>query len=168
MSKFQCSQETQEKINAFAEAESQYKTAWEQFEQTHSAELEDLDKLREERNSKLDTARRAIREEAAEADITQTKSIKIEPFSVLKKWSSFYSPEKFVHRLRELNLFDSAKAAKIVVEKVDIAKFDTVQQFLNIEGKLKDFEDCEDGIELTPAVSGPKPVPAFGAEQKES
>ena len=168
MSKFQCSDEVKAKVTAFETADATYKTAWEQFEQAAQAQLDYLDKLREDRNAKLDDAKRGLRAEALEADITDIKSIKVGPLTAQKKWTSFYNPEKLVAGLRAKGLYDTAIAAKVVMEKIETAKFDEVKNFLKNEGIEKDFEDCEDGQEMTPAVSGPKPIPAFGAEQKES
>lgn len=167
MSMFQCSLEAQDKVSAFEQADAAFKAAWEQFEHQHAAELEYLDKLREDRNSKLDEARRILRAEAQEADITRVRFVKQGPFNVQKKWSDFYSPEKFIMRLRELGLYDTALSTKIIQETYNFAKFDVIKNFLKMEGKEKEFEDCEDGIELTPAVSGPKPISPFGAEVKD-
>jgi len=168
MSKFQFSQDTQDKVTLFEQSASAFKIAWEALEQKISSELQYLDGLREDRNARLDEAKRAIRTEAAEADITGAKFLRIGTFSVQKKWSSFYTPEKFVALLKDKGLYDNAITAKIVAEKTEIAKFDVAKQFLENEGVLTDFEECEDGQELTPAVSGPKPIPPLGVELKES
>jgi hypothetical protein len=168
MSKFQCSQETQDKVVIFEAADRVYKDAWEQFEKEMELRLITLDRLRENRNAKLDDAKRALRTEAVEADITQIKLIKAGPFSVQKKWSQFYLPERTVAILKAKGLYDAAISAKVVAEKIELAKYEEFKQFLDKAGVVKDFEECEDGQELTPAVSGPKPIPPFGAEQKDS
>lgn len=160
------SKETKDKVDSFDQADSAYKTAWEAFEEKYQAEFDELDKLREDRNAKLDAAKRALREEAAEKDISEVKFIKISAFSVQKKFSKFYS-EKTIGMLKEKGLWDSALTAKVVEEKIAFAEFDKMQDFFQREGVLKDFEECEDGKELTPAVTAPYPVPAFGAETKE-
>jgi hypothetical protein len=168
MSKFQFSKDVQDKVTLFEQSDSAFKAAWGTFEQKMAVELQYLDGLREDRNAKLDEARRAIRADATEADITENKSLRIGTFSVLKKWSSSYTPEKLVPLLKDKGLYDGALTAKIVAEKIEIAKFEVVKQFLDNEGVLKDFDECEDGYELTPAVSGPKPIPPLGAELKEA
>jgi hypothetical protein len=168
VAKFQFSKDTQDKVTLFEQSDSAFKAAWGALEQKISAELQYLDSLREDRNAKLDEAKRAIRTESVEADITENKSLRIGTFSVQKKWSNFYTPEKFVALLKDKGLYDGALSAKIVAEKIEIAKFDVAKQFLENEGVLTDFEECEDGQELTPAVSGPKPIPPLGAELKES
>lgn len=167
MSKFQCSDEAKAKVEAFELSDKAYRSAWDQFEQAAQQQLDYLDKLREDRNAKLDDAKRKLREEASEADITTVKSVKLGPFNAVKKWSNFYNPEKLVAGLKAKGLYDMAISAKVVAEKIETAKFDEVKNFLTAQGIVKDFEDCEDGNELTPAVSGPKPVPPFGAEQKD-
>ena len=168
MSTYQVSKETQDKNAIFEQAEAAFKASLEAFERTHELELIALDKLREDRNAKLDEVKRALRAEAVDADITEVKFIKIGKFSVQKKWTHYYSPEKFVALLKDKGLYDSALSAKIVAEKIEVAKFEQAEAFLKTEGVAKDFEECEDGQELTPAITGPKPVPAFGAEQKDA
>jgi predicted AlkP superfamily phosphohydrolase/phosphomutase len=160
------SAETKTKVDAFDTADSTYQTAWDAFEEKYQAELDELDKLREDRNAKLDVAKRALRDEASEMDISVVKFIKMGAFSVQKKFSKWYS-EKAIGFLKEKNLWDSALTAKVVEEKVTFAEFEKVQDFLTREGVLKEFEECEDGKELTPAVTAPYPVPAFGAQAKE-
>lgn len=166
MSKFQCSQEVQDKVTDFEMSDKAFKAAWDSFEQSVRAQLEYLDKLREVRNEKLDVAVRLLRAEAVEADITKVKLIKQGPFSVQKKWSEFYAPEKFVGILKDKGLYDQAVAAKVIEERIEVAKFPEAKSFLEAHGVLKEFEECEDGLELTPAVSGPKPIPPFAAEVK--
>ncbi len=168
MSQYQCSAETQAKIRAFVQADKEFKAEWEQFELRAQQHLEYLDKLREERNAKLDDAKRSLRAETQDLDITVHKSVKAGPFTVQKKWSSFYQPEKLVAGLKTKSLYDSALSSRIVREKIEIASFEEVQNFLKVEGVLADFEDCEDGIEQTPAIYGPKPILAFGVEAKEA
>lgn len=168
MPKFQCTPETEAKVDAFNNADQTYKTAWEQFEQQHEQHLAYLDKLREERNAKLDDAKRALRDEAARLNIALVKFVKAGPFNVQKKWSPFYMPEKTVAILKDKGLYDTALAAKVVAERIELAKFDEFKAFLDKHGIASDFEECEDGQELTPAVSGPKPVPPFGSEAKDS
>lgn len=167
MPKFQISSETQQKIDSFEQSDAAYKAAWDQFERAHFQELEALDRMREDRNNKLDDAVRTLRTESAEADITQVKLVKAGPFSVQKRFSQFYAPEKTVSMLKDKGLYDSALRNRVVAEKIELEKYDTVYAFLEREGVAKDFEECEDGQELTPAVSGPKPVPPFGSEIKE-
>jgi hypothetical protein len=167
MADFKISADAQAKVNGFELADRAFKTAWEKFEQEHFSDLQFLDKLREERNAKLDSARRALRSEAEEVDITQVKYLRTGMFSVAKKWHKFYIPEKLVARLEAKDLLDTAFKEKIVAQKIEVEKFETVQAFLERHRIKKDCEDCEDGQELTPAVSGPKPIPAFGTEAKD-
>lgn len=168
MGKFQVTPETEAKVEAFNTSDQAYKAAWEQFEQQHEQHLAYLDKLREERNAKLDEAKRALRDEAARLNISLVKFVKAGPFSVQKKWSAFYAPERTVALLKDKGLYDTALAAKVVAERIELAKFDELKAFFEKNGVSTDFEECEDGQEQTPAVSGPKPVPPFGAESKDA
>lgn len=168
MGAFRCSEEAILKNKLFEEADQAYKQAWEEFETQNQTYLDRLDKLREDRNVKLDEVRRILRAEAEALDITKNKSFKEGKFSVVKKWSSFYQPQKLVAGLKDRGLYDSALAAKIVAEQIVVAKFEEVQNFLEKHNILRDFEDCEDGEELTPAVTGPKPVQVFGSETKDA
>lgn len=164
--KHQCSQETKDKIAAFEEADKRFKTEWAAFEQEFSTRLAQLDQLREDRNVKLDEAKRALRVEADGIEELRTTFVE-GPFKVQKKWSDFYIPEKTVAMLSERGLYDAAVSSGAVAIRVELAKFDQMQRFLEDNGVIKDFECCEDGIEASTAISGPKPIPPFGAELKK-
>lgn len=166
MSQHKISESTQTRIDAFEQADKAFRAAWDDFEQKHQQELEYLDKLREERNVRLDEAKRVMRDEAAELDITKVKFLKAGPFSVQKKWSGFYLPEKFVAMLEGRHLYDQAVAEGAVREITEVP-FEKAKAFLESKGLRDDFAECEDGKELTPAVTGPKPIGGFGAESKE-
>lgn len=168
MSKFELSKEAQDKINAFLESDAAFKAVWNTFAEKYQTELDYLENLRESRNAKLDEARRALRAEGAEADITKVKSFRAGPFTVKKPWSDFYQPEKFASRLRDTGLYDKALSSKIIKESVEIEKPDVVKQFLTTIGALELFEDCEDGIELATRIEGPKPIAPFATEVKET
>ncbi len=167
MPKFKPSDETEQKVAEFQQADDRWRLAWNDFEARHQQELEKLEAIREERNSRLDAARHALRADAQEADIDDIKLIKIGPFSAQKKWSKFYIPEKLVAQLKSNGLYDTALSQKIVAERIEIAKYDQVTAFLQGLGLEKDYEGCEDGCELTPAISGPKPAAPLGGEMKE-
>jgi hypothetical protein len=166
VSRFECSSETFKKIDDFSKADEEFKTAWDTFEQKYSMELEYLDKLREERNVKLEVAKKALREEVGEADITKIKSAKAGPFVAQKKWQSYYAPEKLLARLRDKGLLEAALNQKIVVKRIDTGNFEVVKQFLQDYEIDKEFEDCEDGREMTIAIYGPKAIAPLGTEQK--
>lgn len=167
MAKFQCNATTQQKVTEFEEADEKWKAAWSAFETQHQAEIDRLEAVREERNSKLDAARHALRADAEGVDISEVKAFRAGLFSVQKKWSSFYIPEKLVANLKDHGLYDSALAHGIVAEKIEVAKYEQVRGFLTNEGLVKEFESCEDGCELTPAISGPKPAAPLGGEKKD-
>jgi len=161
------SQDTQDKIKAFEEADSAWKAAWEKFETTHQTELENLEKLREERNVRLESARKMLRTEVQELSYEDVKSVKEGRFRAQKNWSRFYSPEKFVAMIRDKGFYDEAVAHNIVIITTSVADFQEVKSFLEARNIDKDFEECEDGKEKTTAIFGPKPIPPLGAEFKE-
>lgn len=153
----------QDKVLAFEEADTRFKQAWEEFEQRHSEELKELEALREERNAKLDAAKRHLRAEA-EMITSMRTSFDVGPFSVTKKWSDFYIPDKLISMLKEKDLYEKALKSKIVSQKTEIAKFEEVRLFLEDCGVLKEFECCEDGQEAGSAIFGPKSIPTLGCE----
>lgn len=164
--KSQCSDETKEKIKAYQEADVQFRLEWETFEIENATRLAKLERLRDERNAKLDEAKRAIRQDAELIPDMRTTFTE-GPFKVQKKWSDYYIPEKLVHMLGERGLYDSALTSKIVAIRTEVASFPEVKKFLEDHGLLKDFECCEDGAESGTAISGPKPIPPLGAELKK-
>lgn len=169
MKQFRVSQHTEDKAAEFAKADLEFKVAWEKFEQDHATELENLDKLREKRNNLLDDAQRMVREESHEADIAEIKSVRVGAFVAQKRWQSFYIPKKLLALLEAKGMKELAISSKIISEKIEVEKYDVVRDFLEHcgwEGMVADFEECEDGIELAPAIFGPKPIPPFGAELK--
>ncbi len=165
-SKFQCSQETQDRIAAFEAADLAFKQAMEQFDREHEIQLAQIEKLRDDRNAKLDEARRILRQETEGIDEMRA-TFNVGPFKVQKKWSDYYIPEKTVAMLTERGLYDAAVSAKVVAVRVEVAKYDQMKKFLEDNGVMKDFECCEDGEEASTAISGPKQVPPLGAELKK-
>lgn len=159
-------EETKAKIAAFETADKQFKAAWETFEEAHTTELASLEKLREDRNAKLDEAKRSLRAEletVSEMRMTATQG----PFKLQKKFSDFYIADKLVAMLVDHGLYDTAIAQKIIAVKVETATFEEVKSFLNLHGVAKHFECCEDGKDAPNAISGPKPIPPLGAELKK-
>lgn len=165
MSTHKLSEETTKAIQDYEALDRQFKDAWSVFEQAHRTELEHLDQLREARNAALDQAQRALRSEAQDPSCT-VRSISAGPFQVVKKKTEFYDADMFIARLHERELYDAAITEKAVIERIEI-DYKEARNFLKGRSLLDDFEDCEDGAEMTPAVSGPKPVPGFGAETKK-
>lgn len=166
MTAFKCQESTKNKVALFEEADQKFKKAWEVFETEHATQLADLEKLREERNVRLDDAKRGLRAELE--TITEFRATFTEgPFKIQKKFSDFYIPEKLVAMLNERGLYDTAIRAKIIAIKVETAKFDEVKNFLRAHNIEKEFECCEDGVDAPGAIMGPKSVPPFGSELKK-
>lgn len=161
------SNETQACIDGFEAADQIYKQALEAFEARVQTELDHLEKLREDRNEKLSTARRLLRVEAEALDITQVKTFKVGRFTVQKKWSSYFIPEKLWTMLYDRGLLDDAIAQKIISTQIVTAKFPEVKAFLEKTGRAKEFEVCEDGAEISPAITSPRPLSGLGEEVKD-
>lgn len=161
-------QETKDALQAFEKADAVWKAAWEQFETEHQQALEKLEALREERNVKLESARKTLRSEVQELSYQDIQSVKDGRFRAQKTWSQYYSPEKFVSMITDKGLYDDAVNHKIITVVTSVADFQEVRNFLEQRNITKDFESCEDGREKTTAIYGPKPIPPIGAEYKES
>lgn len=156
---------TKNKIADYEEKSRTFKTLFGYFQDEHQAALMQVDDAREAMNAALDDAKRGLRDDAVKADYRKIKKIKIGAFSVAKKWSSWYIVEGFVDIMKELGLFDAAVDEGVInVEtKVD-GKL--APEFLRKNGVEPKFKIVEDGKELTPAVTCPKPTAAFGAALK--
>lgn len=165
-SNFKCSQDTEDKIKAFQKADNEFRTEWEAFELANVSRLERLESLREDRNAKLDEAKRSLRSEVDVVEDIRLVSTQ-GPFKVQKKWSDFYIPDKLVYMLTDRGLYDAAVSAGIISVRIETAKYLEVRRFLELNGIDKDLECCEDGEEDSIAISGPKQVPPFGAELKK-
>jgi len=165
---YKLTQPTKDALQEFEKADAVWKAAWEQFEVEHQQALEKLEQLREDRNVKLESARKAMRTEVQELSYEDHKSVKEGRFRAQKNWSQFYSPEKFVSMITDKGLYDDAVNNKIITVVTTVADFPEVKNFLQQRGIDKDFEVCEDGREKTTAIYAPKPIPPIGAEYKES
>lgn len=156
---------TKNKIDDFSEKETYFQKLFADFQDEHQDALMQIDTAREAMNAALDDAKRGLREDATKADYRQVKKIKIGRFSVAKKWSSWYIVEGFVDIIKELNLFDAAVDEGVI--KIE-TKVDgkLAPEFLRKNSVESKFKMVEDGKELTPAVTCPKPTAAFGAALK--
>lgn len=167
MATYKLTQDTKDKLHEFETADAVWRAAWEQFEAAHQLELEKLELLREDRNVKLEAARKTMRMEVQELNYGDIKSVKDGRFRAQKNWSQFYSAEKFVAMIKDKGFYDDAVANKIVIVTTTVADFEEVKNFLEQRSIVKDFEECEDGKEKTTAIYAPKPIPPLGAEFKE-
>lgn len=166
MAEFKASQDTKEKIRLFEEADKLFKREWNEFEDEHSYKLQRLEALRDDRNAKLDEAKRSLRAELETVDALRL-SFTEGPFKVQKKWSDFYRAEKLVALLTDRGLYDAAISAGVVALKVETGNYEEVKKFLQAHNVEKEFECCEDGKEAGSAISGPKQVPPLAAELKK-
>lgn len=163
---YKCSQETKDRIERFKEADKAFREAFEKFESSHELEIVYLDRLREDRNVKLDEAKRRMRAELEAIDEMRLTFAE-GPFKAQKKFSDFYIPEKLVAMLEDRGLYDAAIKAKIVAVRVETANFEEVKSFLRIHGVEKEFECCEDGKDYPGSIGGPKTILPFGSEVKK-
>jgi hypothetical protein len=144
---YKASPEVQFKVQVFEQADVKFKEYLDTFETKYAAELKTLESLREIRNTALDEAKRAVREEADEGTDSTVKTITVGRFMATKKESIFYLPEKFMAMLHARNLYDAAIAAKAVQITTSIP-YQEAKAFLAKNGLEEEFEECEDG---TPA-----------------
>lgn len=152
---------TKARVLEFEAKKSHYDAIFQQFQDAHQAELMQLDNAREEVNASLDVAKRAMRDDAVEADYRRIKRIKFGSFSVVKKWTSFYIVEMFVDLLRERGIFDAAVDEGVINVTTHI-KATLATEFLRKNSLENEFKVCMDGKEQTPAVTCPKPIAGFG------
>ncbi len=167
MPAYNVSEKTKTSIDEFSKSDDEFKKRLAAFEEAHTTELEQIDQLREDRNAKLDVAVRDLRTEAQTVPYTLTRSLAHGPFSVAKKWSSFYIPERFLAIADELGVTTKLKEAMLIKIVPVVEKMDMVKKWLEENKLVEHFVEAEDGGELTPAVSGPKPIPGFGVQSKE-
>ncbi len=163
MGKPQLSEGTKNALDEFDAADAKFQQAWALFEERYTSELAQLDALREERNSALDIASRAVREEA---DLSAEKILKAGPFTAQKKESKLFHYDMLMGRISERDLFDAAKTAKAIEVVVNV-DYKRMKAFLEERRIYPDFEDCEDVKPLTTAITGPKAIAPFAAEMKK-
>ncbi len=159
--------DAQQVIGKFQNLDMQFKTAWSEFYDRHQTEIDQLDQLRESRNVALDEAGKMLREEATRLDIKRYKSFKYGPFQVQKKiGSDSFRAIEFVQLAKTLGFKKQMEDEGAIAVKVEI-NFDAAKEFLKKNALEDKFATTlEGGAEMTPAVIGPKPIPAFGAEVK--
>ena len=173
----QPSPELVEKEKAFEAVDKEWQEKWGAFYQQNEKALDELDQLREKRNIALDEVRRAAAAEAETLDIEKHPNFKVGRFSVQKKNTKWFIAEAFVAHAKELQVYDSLvqKGAILVKTEIPYKEAKTVLEDMPFkdpetgkDGTLLDqFIFCEDGKEMTPAVTSPKNIPPIGAEYKE-
>lgn len=160
------SPDTNDALAEFKKADEKFQKALTDFYSDHEKEIEYLEKLRETRNKFLDATKRGMREDARAVDITETKTIKAAPFTVQKKWSPRYIPEMFVEFCKNQGIYDEAVEGGIIKIVTTVPNFKSAKSWVQSKEADDLFQQAEDGLELTPSVTGPKPVPPIGAELK--
>lgn len=159
-------QDVVDKIKVFEEADTKYTQTWADFEEKAAQWFSLLDGMREDRNRKLDVAVRALREEAGKLDYHKVKSFKLGSFKVEKKLRRYFLPQEFTELVKDLGLYDRARAAHIVTEKVEVDT-ELAAAWLHENDLQAKFQDTYREEDMTPAVSGPKEVPPFGTPTKK-
>jgi len=159
------SDETKDKVRRFNELQSQWQELFQDFCDKHGNEMQFLDNVREEMNTALDEAKRAVRADAENTPYSKAKSIVFEGFLAQKKWSSWYIVEMFIELARNSGLYDSALAEGVIVEKTEV-NGKLAEAWLKKNSVFDTFQAALDGKELTPAVKCPKPILPFGSPAK--
>lgn len=160
------SQDTKNQILAFIETDKEFAAKFDAFLAKHSEEVLELDNLREKRNRVLDEAERGVRRDAELAPRDKVTNISFGPFTVLKKHSEWFIPETFVALAERMGLHKAALDAGAIQIKTEIDR-EVANEFLRKNSLEKQFAAAKDAKELTPAVSGPKIIPPFGAQLKK-
>lgn len=160
-------QDIQNVINKFQSLDHQFKSAWSEFYERFQTELDQLDLLRENRNVALDEAAKLLRDEATRLDINRYKSFKFGPFQVQKKvGSDSFRAIEFVDLAKALGVSRRMEDEGVIATKVEI-NYAAAKEFLKKNALESRFATTlEGGQEMTPAVLGPKPIPAFAQEAK--
>lgn len=159
----ECVSDCTKKLIADYEARAEeFQLIFKEFQERHQQELMNIDNVREELNVVLEDAKKSLREDAKLADYRKIQRIKVGLFSVAKKWSSWYIVEGFVEIIKELGLFDAAVDEGIINIETKVNGKLAVE-FARKNGIEDELRPVQDGKELTPAVTCPKPVAAFGA-----
>lgn len=154
--------ETKAKVRLFNDAKDKFNGLVADFFAAHPDELQQMDEAREEMNAALDEARRALRDDAENVPISRVKFIRHEDFEVQKKWSNWYIVDMFVAVAKGCGMYDTAIAAGVITENT-VVDGKKAEAWLKANSLQKKFAASLDGKELTPAISGPKPVMAFGS-----
>lgn len=159
------SEDTKKLVELFQAKQSVYQSQLNIFFDRHNDLLQSLDNSREDMNAALDDARRGLRADAERAPYTKVKKIQFNGFKIQKKWTSWYIVEMFVSLVKNNGLYDAAIAAGAIVEKTEVDG-KRAEEWLRQNSLTDQFRQCEDGKELTPSITGPKQVAAFGSAQK--
>lgn len=142
-----------------------YKKLEASFQDEHQAALMQLDNAREESNAAVSAAKKAMAADAKTVPYSKAKKIIYNGFAVIKKWSGWFIVEGFVEIMKELGLFDAAVDEGVInVETRVDGKL--APEFLRKNSIADKFRSVEDGKELSPAVTCPKPIAAFGEALK--
>lgn len=159
--KFTPSNDVVVKVQEFEEADAQYSKTWTDFEEKAAEWFKMLDSMRELRNRRLDEATRAVREEA----VRTKSSFRLGAFKVDHKTKRYFTPEEFCKVAGQFNILDQLKAAGAVQVETSIDT-EKAAEWLKTNDYVSKFIPTYREEPMTPAVSGPKEVPPFGAPAK--
>lgn len=166
---YQPSGDAQRIVDDFLKSDTVFKDAYAEFSDRYATELAQLEQLREARNVKLDAAGKILRDEATRLDPKRFKTFRVGPFQVSKKFSSdSFRAVEFVNLAKTLGFKKQMEDEGAIATKVEI-NFEAAQEFLKKNSLADKFATTlEGGSEMTPSITGPKPIPAFGTEVKGS
>lgn len=149
-------------VNDFDSTDKEFKRAWDDFETKHAQELEKLNRLRDARNLALDVVSRILREEA---DLLK-EDIQAGAFFAKRRHTLLYNQNMTLAKLEKAGLIKQAEENGAIERSIKI-DYKAMAGFLEDKGVYKAFEECEDEVWLTTAITGPKPIAEFGGELKK-
>lgn len=158
---------TQNLVSKYESLDTSFKSSWEELYERFRSEFDQLDKLREQRNVALDEATRALRDEATRLDVKVYKSFRYGKFQVSKPvGSDSFRAVETVKLAKTLGVLKPMEDHGAVATKIEI-NYEAMKEFLKANSLEDKFATViEAGDAKTPSVTGPKPIPAFGAEVK--
>lgn len=166
---YQPSGDSQRIVDDFLKSDNAYKDTYAEFADRYATEIAQLEQLREDRNVKLDAAGKILRDEATRLDPKRYKTFRVGPFQVSKKFTSdSYRAVEAVKLAKSLGVLKPMEDEGAIATKIEI-NFEAMKEFLKKNSLTDKFATTlEGGTEMTPSITGPKPIPAFGTEVKGS
>lgn len=140
-----------------------------EFYERHSTEIDQLNALAESRNVALDESAKALRTEVERLDPEKFKTVDYHGFRVSKKkGSDYFGPVEFVGKAKAEGVKAKMEDEGVIKTKIEI-DFAEAKEFLKKNGLTDKFASTlHEGGDLTPSVTGPKPVALFFQEMKKS
>lgn len=164
---YEPTQDVRNSIAKFETLDAQARSAAEELYSKYQTEIDQLNNLIESRNVALDESNKLLRSEVTRLDGDKFKTVKFHAFQVSKKkGSDFYGAAEFVDKAKAEGVKKKMEDEGVIATKIEI-NYDAAKEFLKKNGLEKSFAGAlHEGADLTPAVSGPKPLALFAQEIK--